>query len=328
MKLRAGSLVIVVALFLLTAPLVAGAQRTGKVYTIGTLSLGAGPSRTYGPIFINALRDRGYELGRNLMMEPRYASGRMEELPGLAADLVRRKVDIILAFGASESVAAVKATATVPIVFISTAPVELGLVGSLARPGGNATGVSVDVTPEVYGKVLEFLKAMLPSVARIATLGHPDRVDVHVYERALRELHQRLRVELRGVAVRHEGDLDAAFAAIASSRPHALFLVADPVILHHRKRITDFAAKQALPTVAGTEVFVVDGGLMSYGPNVGELMRGVALYVDKILKGAKAGDLPVEQPTKFELVINLKTAKTLGLTVPPSLLLQADQVIE
>lgn len=196
-------------------------------------------------------------------------------------------MDMILVFGASESVAAVKATATIPIVFMSTTPVELGLVGSLARPGGNVTGVSVDVTPEVYGKVLEFLKVMLPSVTRIATLGHPDRVDAPVYERALRELHQTLRVELRGIAVRHEGDLDAAFAAIASSRPHALFLVADTVILDHRKRILDFAAKQALPTVAGTDVFVVDGGLMSYGPNVGELIRGVALYVDKILKGGR-----------------------------------------
>jgi putative tryptophan/tyrosine transport system substrate-binding protein len=312
----------------LASPLAAAAQQGGKVYSIGVLSTLAGPSPTYGPVFSSALRDSGYELGRNLVIESRYAAGKVEQLPDLAADLVRRKVDIILAFGASESLAAVKTTATIPIVFTSPSPVELGLVRSLARPGGNATGLSADVTPEIAGKLLELLKMAVPSLSRIVGLAHSDRPALPAYEQALRRAAQTLRVEARLVGVRHEGDFDAAFAKIAGDRPDALMLAADPLIFLHRKRITDFAVTHALPTVAGVRDFVDDGGLMSYGPNFGDLLRQVVHYTDRILRGAKPADLPVEQPTKFELVINLKTAKALGLTIPPALLARADQVIE
>jgi putative ABC transport system substrate-binding protein len=318
---------IALAFVLLAAPLVGEAQQTGKVYTLGVLSSAAGPSRTYSLILSNALRDSGYELGRNLVMEPRYAAGKVEQLPDLAADLVRRKVDIILAFGASESLAAVKATATIPIVFMSPVPVELGLVRSLARPGGNVTGVSADVTPEVVGKLLELLKMMVPSLSRLAVLGDPDGPTLQVYKGAAREPGQILRVEARVVGVRRERDFEAAFAMIAGDRPDALFLTADPLILLHSKRIADFAAKHRVPTMASVRTFVDDGGLMSYGPNFSDLMRRVASHVDKILKGARPADLPVEQPTTFELVINRQTAKVLGLTIPQSLLLRADEVI-
>jgi len=312
----------------LATPLAAEAQQAGRVYTIGVLSALAGPSRTYDPVFTSALRESGYALGRNLVIEPRYAAGKVEQLPDLAADLVRRKVDIILAFGAPESVAAVKATGTIPIVFTSTSPVEVGLVRSLARPGGNATGLSADVTPEIAGKLLELLKTAVPSLGRIVGLVQSDRPELAAYEQALKRAAQTLRVEARLVRVRHEGDIEAAFAIIAGDRPDALMLSADPLIFLHRKRVTDFAVTHVLPTVAGVRDFVDDGGLMSYGPNFSDLLRRVVHYMDKILKGAKPADLPVEQPTKFELVINLKTAKAIGLTIPPSLLQRADQIIE
>jgi putative ABC transport system substrate-binding protein len=304
------------------------AQQTGKVYTIGILSSAPGPSATYGPILFNALRDSGYQLGRNLVVESRFAAGKVEQLPDLAADLVRRKVDIILAFGVSESLAAVKATASIPIVFMSPAPVELGLVRSLARPGGNVTGLSVDTGPPVIGKLRELLKTMVPGLSRVAGLVDTDRPDLAIWERAGREAGQTLRVEFRMVPVHREGDLEAAFAMIAGDRPDALLLTGDPVIFLHLKRITDFAAKHRLPTGSYVRTVVDEGGLLSYGPNIGDLMRRTASYVDRILKGARPADLPVEEPTKLELVINLTTAKSLGLTIPQSLLLRADEVVQ
>jgi ABC-type uncharacterized transport system substrate-binding protein len=312
----------------LAAPLAVGAQQAGKVYTIGVLTSAAGPSAEYGPILFNALSESGYHMGRNLVMEPRYAAGKVDQLPDLAADLVRRKVDLILAFGVAESLAAVKATATIPIVFMSPAPVELGLVRSLARPGGNATGLSVDTGPPVIGKVLELLKTMVPSLSRVTGLVDTNRPDLAIWERAGRQAGQILGVEFRMVPVHRETDLDAAFATIASDRPNALLLTGDPVIFLHLRRITDFAAKHRLPTGSYLRALVDEGGLMSYGPNVADLMRRSVSYVDRILKGAKPAELPVEQPTKLELVINLKTAKALGLTIPPSLLARADHVIE
>lgn len=303
------------------------AQQTGKIYTVGILS-SVGPSPTYSAIFVNALRDSGYQLAQNLVLEPRYAAGKVEQLPDLAADLVRRKVDLILAFGVSESLAAVKATATIPIVFMSPAPVELGLVRSLARPGGNATGLSVDTGPPVVGKLLELLKTMVPGLSRVIGLVDTDRPDLAMWARAGREAGQTLRVELRLVPVRREADLEAAFAMIAGDRPDALMLTGDPVILLHLKRIANFAAKHRLPTASYVRTLVDEGGLLSYGPNIGDLMRRTVPYVDKILKGARPADLPVEQPTRLELVINLTTTKALGLTVPPALLLRADEVVQ
>jgi putative ABC transport system substrate-binding protein len=303
------------------------AQPAAKVYTIGILSA-AGPSPTYGAIFANALRDSGYQVGRNLVLESRYTAGRVEQLPDLAADLVRRKVDLILAFGASESMAAAKATATIPIVFMSPTPVELGLVRSLAHPGGNVTGLSLTTGPAVVGKLLELLKMMVPGLSRVAILIDPDRSGLAVWEAAGREAAQTLRVEPRMVPVHREGDVEAAFATMAADRPDALLLTADPLILLHLKRITDFAVRHRLPTASLARPMVDDGCLMSYAPNVGDLLRRTVLYVDKILKGARPADLPVEQPTTFELVINLTTAKSLGLTIPPAVLLRADEVVQ
>jgi putative tryptophan/tyrosine transport system substrate-binding protein len=304
------------------------ARQPGKVYTIGILSAAPGPSATYGPILFNALRDSGYQLGRNLMIEQRYAAGQVDKLPDLAADLVRRKVDLILAFGVAESLAAVKATTTIPIVFMSPAPVELGLVRSLARPGGNATGVAVDTGPPVIGKLLELLKAMVPGLSRVAGLVDTNRPDLAIWEQAGREAGQTLGVTHRMVLLHREADLDPAFAAMAADRPDALLLTGDPVVLLHLKRITDFARKQRLPTASYVRALVDEGGLLSYGPNIGDLVRRTASYADRILKGARPADLPVELPTKLELVINLTTAKSLGLTVPPSLLLRADEVVQ
>jgi putative ABC transport system substrate-binding protein len=317
-----------VTLGFLAAPLAVEAQQGGKLYTIGVLTSASGPSPTYGPIVSSALRDSGYELGRNVVLETRYAAGRVEQLPDLAADLVRRKVDLVLAFGASESLAAMKATTAIPIVFLSPTPVELGLVQSLARPGGNLTGLSVDTGPPVVGKILESLRMVVPALSRVAVLVDPHRPVLAIWWKAGIEAAQALQVQLRMVPVQREEDLEAAFAMIARDRPNALLLTADAMVLLNLKRITDFALKYRLPTASYVRDLVDEGGLISYGPNFGDLMRRAVSYVDKILKGAKPADLPIEQPTKFDLVINLKTAKALGLTIPSSLLGRADHVVE
>jgi putative ABC transport system substrate-binding protein len=320
------ALTLALTVAVLAAPL--EAQPPGKVYTIGILSLAPGPSATYGPILFNALRDRGYQVGHNLVVEPRFAVGNVDQLPDLAADLVRRKVDLILAFGLAESLAAVKATTTIPIVFMSPAPVELGLVRSLARPGGNVTGVSVDTGPPVIGKLLELLKTMVPGLSRVASLVDTNRPDLAIWEQAGREAGRALGVTNRMVLLHREGDLEAALATIAADRPDALLLTGDLVILLHLKRITDFARKHRIPTASYVRALVDEGGLLSYGANLGDLVRRAASYADKILKGARPADLPVEQPTKLELVINLTTAQSLGLTIPQSLLLRADEVVQ
>jgi putative ABC transport system substrate-binding protein len=307
----------------------AGATQAGRVYKIGMLSLADRPDTKSAPMFVSALRDRGYEPGRTLVFIERFAAGNLEQLPGLAADLIRQKVDILLTAGSSETLAALKATATIPIVFVSPSPVELGIVRSLARPSGNATGMSADVTPEVTGKLMELLKQVVPRLARVTVLWNPDQLGgSRIYESAVRKAGQVLRVVPQFVNVRTGRDLEAAFVAIASERPDALMIGVDPIIAFNQKRITDFALKNNLATVSYERSLVDDGGLMSYGPHLGDMMRGLAAYIDKILKGAKPADLPVEQPTKFELVINMKTAKALGVKVPQSILVQANEVIE
>lgn len=307
----------------------AGATQAGRVYKIGMLSLADRPDTKSAPMFLSALRDRGYELGHTLVIIERFAAGNLEQLPGLAADLIRQKVDILLTAGSSETLAALKATTRIPIVFVSPSPVELGIVRSLARPGGNATGMSADVTPEVTGKLMELLKQLVPRLSRVTVLWNPDQLaGSRIYESAVRKAGQVLRVVPQFVNVRTGRDLEAAFVAIASERPDALMIGVDPIIAFNQKRITDFALKNNLATVSYERSLVDDGGLISYGPNVGDMMRGLAAYIDKILKGAKPADLPVEQPTKFELAINMKTAKALGVKVPQSILLQASEVTE
>ena len=309
----------------LAAPLATAAQQVEKTSRIGIL--GSWPSDPLVEAFKQGLRELGYVDGQNVSIEYRWTHGRDERLPGLASELVRLNVDVIVA-GSQGAVAAKHATAAIPIVMPTiTDPVRLGLVASLARPGGNATGLATQ-NDELPGKWLELLREALPKVIRIAVLFHPT-YDGGVQFKASAAAARSLGVRLQSLEVEHVEDFVTAFAEIQKNRIEAVVVSSSPLFYRHRTRLVEFSAKQRLPTIYHQSEFVVgSGGLMSYGPDFRDLFRRSAKYVDKILKGAKPGDLPVEQPTKFELVINLKTAKTLGLTLPPSLLLRADQVIE
>ncbi len=315
---------------LLAAPLVAEAQPAGKIYRIGYLSAGA---PTSNPLVIAAfqqgLRDLGWVEGQNIDIEYRWAEGRFDRLPDLAADLVHLKVDVIIAAPTPAALAAKNATGTVPIVAVSlTHPVELGLVGSLARPGGNVTGLSYSVGADIFGKDLELLKEVVPRVRRVAVLSNPDSPAQPLTVRNVKDAARSLGLQLQLLEARGPEGFDGAFAAMAREHVGALLVVQDPAFIPHRARLVDLAAKNRLPSIFTQREDAEAGGLMSYGPSLSDLYRRAGTYVDKILKGANPGDLPVEQPTKFELVINLKTAKALGLTIPPSLLQRADQVIE
>ncbi len=315
---------------LLVVPFATEAQRPGKVPRIGHLS-GLSPSLASATreAFLQGLNEVGYVEGRNILIEWRWAEGKFDRLPDLAAELVRLKVDVIVAGGQQAAFAASKATRTVPIVFLAvSAPADLGLILSVARPGGNVTGMSWDVSPQIYAKRLELLKEMAPKAYRIALVWNPNNPNAALFSRAVEGAAQALRVELQRVEVRVPEDFESAFVATTAARPDALFVAADPVIVLHRNRVTEFATRNRLPAIYGAREFVTAGGLMSYAPNLPEIWRRGSAYVHKILKGTKPADLPVEQPTKFELVINLKTAKALGLTIPPSLLLRADEVID
>src|SRR5713101_2715957 len=316
---------------LLTAPLAADAEQAAKVARIGYLtgSLAAFPQLREA--FIQGLRDLGYVEGRNLVIEYRSPEGKPERLPALAAELVALKVDVIVAAGTPQPLAAKQATRTIPIVFAGASdPVASGLVTSLARPGGNVTGLSI-LAPELVGKCLEQLKQAVPGVSRVAVLwhpgGYPERTEKNILKGA--EVAARaLGVRPQFIEARGPDDFDRAFSDMTKARAGALTVLGSTMFGNERRRLVDLAAKNRLPAVYPWREFVDAGGLMAYGPNVADLYRRAATYVDKILKGAKPGDLPVEQPTKFELVINLKTAKALGLTIPQSLLLRADEVIQ
>jgi ABC-type uncharacterized transport system substrate-binding protein len=315
---------------LLAAPLVAEAQQAGKVHRVGYLTAG---SVTANPRVLEAfrqgLRDLGWVEGQNIVIEYRSAEGRIDRLPDLAAELVRLKVDVIVAAPTPATLAAMNATGTVPIVGVSlTEPVGLGLIASLARPGGNVTGVSYSVGTDIFGKNVELLKEVVPKVRRIAVLSNPDSPAQPLTISNIKGAARSLGLQLLLLEARAPGDFDGAFAAMARERVGALFVVTDPMFIPHRTRLTDLAAKNRLPSIFTQRADVEAGGLISYGPNFADMYRRAATYVDKILKGAKPGDLPVEQPTKFELVINLKTAKALGLTISPSLLARADEVIQ
>ena len=315
---------------LLAAPRAADAQSAGKVYRVGYLTAG---SVTANPLVLEAfrqgLRDLGWVEGQNIVIEYRSAEGRFDRLPDLAAELVRLKMDIIAATPTPAALAARNATGTVPIVGVSlTEPVALGLIASFARPGGNVTGVSYSVGADIFGKDLELLKEVVPKVRRVAVLSNPDGPAQPLTISNIKGAARSLGLQLLLLEARGPGDFDGAFAAMARERVGALFIVQDPSFIPHRARLTDLAVKKRLPSVFTQGADVEAGGLMSYGPNFPDMYRRAAIYDDKILKGAKPADLPVEQPTKFELVIKLKTAKALGLTIPQSLLLRADQVIE
>ena len=314
----------------LAATLAAEAQHSGKVARIGVLEMGQSPSgrSSTREAFLEQLRELGYVEGLNLVIESRYAEARAERLPDLVAELIRLKVDVIVAGGTPAPLAAKHATSKIPIVMSSAGdPVRTGLVVSLARPGGNVTGLST-FTPELAAKRLQLLKEVLPGVSRVAILWNVANPFAVANMRETETAARTLGVHAQSLEVRDPVDFDSALPAAISGQASALIVVDDPLTCSHQKRIADFTARNRLPAIYGFKECAGAGGLMSFGASLAELYRRAAIFVDKILKGAKPADLPVEQPTKFELVINLKTAKALGLTIPPSLLLRADQVIE
>ena len=310
------------------APFAAEAQ-AGKVPRIGWLGDNATTTSHLRDAFLRGMRDLDYVEGRNLVIEHRYADDRSERLPALAAELVALKVDVIVSVGTRSAVAAKHATQTVPIVFAGVGdPVGSGLVAGLARPGSNVTGLSLFINP---AKRLELLKQAFPNIRRVALLWQPGAVSKRAENDILRETEvaaRALGVKLQLVGVAMPADLGSAFTRMIGARVEALTVYGSAMLFDERRRLVDLVAKHRMPAAYGLREYVDVGGLMSYGPHSPDLYRRAATYVDKILKGTKPGDLPIEQPTKFELVINLKTAKALGLTIPPSLLARADQVIE
>jgi putative ABC transport system substrate-binding protein len=320
---------------LLAAPLGAGAQPAGKVYRVGLIFPSPPVSEMAGPepvnvaarAFVRGLRALGYVEGRNLILERRSAEGRFERFAPIVAELVSLNVDVIVVSSTSLAQRAREVTTAVPIVMGAVAdPVGSGLAQSLGRPGGNVTGLTSDVGPEIHGKRLELLKGAVPRASRVAFLGARQLWGA-VYEQSIKPGAKALGLTVF-LAEHTPTDYTGAFTLIRRERPDALFVAPSSENYAQRRLIVDFATSNRLPNIHAFRESVEVGGLMSYGVNVADLFRRAAGYVDKILKGAKPGDLPVEQPTKFELVINLKTAKALGLTIPQSLLLRADQVIE
>src|SRR5262245_20912364 len=312
------------------SPVVTAAQQAAKVPRIGYLAPMAG-NRHATEVFHQWLRDLGYIEGRNIVIEYR-ADGEIDRLPALAAELVALEVDIIVAGATPHALAAKQATRTVAIVFAAAGdPLSSGLVTSLARPGGNVTGLSVLASQELVGKRLQYLKQAVPGVSRVAYLWHPGAADERTQKDSMRAADvaaRALGVRLQFVEARGPADFNRAFSDMNRTRAEALAVSPSAMFAAEGRRVVDLAAKDRLPTVYPWREYVDVGGLMAYGPNVADSFRRAASYVDKILKGAKPGDLPVEQPTKFELVINLKAAKALGLTIPRSVLAQADHVVE
>jgi putative ABC transport system substrate-binding protein len=268
--------------------------------------------------------------GQTIVIEYRYAEGRVDRLPSLAEELVRLKVDVIAASPTPAALAARNATRTIPIVGMGlTEPVAVGLVASVARPGGNVTGVAYSFHTDIFGKQLELLKEVVPRVRRVAVLSNPTVGPTHALTiNSVKAAAQPLGLELRLHEAREPGEFDGAFAAMARDRAAALLIAGDSMFFTHRARLADLALKHRLPAMSTQWQWAEAGGLIAYGPSLPDLWRRAATYVDKILKGAQPADLPIEQPTKFDLVVNLKTTKTLGLTIPPSVLVRADEVIQ
>ena len=313
----------------LAAPLVE-AQQARKAVRIAVLTSEpqTPAADSLAKAFRDGLRDLGWVEGQNLQIEWRWAEGKIERLPALAAELVRLNVDVIVATTATPSLAAKQATTTIPIVSVFTLdPVALGLVDSLAHPGRNITGLSL-LSLDYTGKMLQLLKEIMPPASRVAVVGDPANPGYSIYWEQLHVAARTLRVTLQSIEVRRPEDLETAFSAMTKSAPDALLVMHQPLTFTYQKSIVEFAEKRRLPSVYGSKEYVQTGGLIGYGANIPDLARRAAAFVDKILKGARPADLPVEQPTKFELVINLKTAKALGLTIPQTLLLRADQIIE
>jgi putative ABC transport system substrate-binding protein len=312
------------------APLASFAQQPAKIARIGFLHpASAQAAAIHLQAFRDGLRELGYVEGKNLQLELRWGEGKLERLPALAAELVQLKVDVIVAASSPSVVAARQATRTIPIVMpLSSDPVGDGLVASLARPGGNITGLSV-MAPELGEKRLQLLKEMFPKVSHaMAVLWNPAYVGMRARLEQAQVAAPAVGLTVRSMEVRDTRELDVAFEAIIREHPEALLLLVDPFTRSQRSRIVEFAADQRLPAIYESSEFVDVGGLISYGPNISDQFRRAATYVDKILRGAKPADLPIEQPTTFELVINMRAAKALGIKIPDSILLRADKVIE
>jgi len=314
---------------LLAEALPAWAQPVKKPWRIGYLSGGSSPVMApYVAAFREGLRNRGLIEGENIVVEYRWADGNNEKLPALAGELVALKVDLLVASGTPAAVAAKRATSQIPIVFTTVSdPVASGLVASLARPGGNATGWST-ILPDMGGKLLGLIREAVPSASRIAVLANPTNPGKVLELKAMRDQAPSLGVTIQSIEVATPASLDAGFSTMGSAHPDTLVTLFDTVTLSNRGRIVEFAARHRIPAIYQLKEFADAGGLMSYGPSLQGMLRRTAIYVERILKGTKPADLPVEQPTTFELVINVKTAKALGLTIPPSLLGRADEVIQ
>ncbi len=328
---------ILVAVVLLALGVIAEAQQAGKTHRIGVLFFGS-RNQPHLESFLRGLRELGYVEGKNIVFEYRYAEGKFDRLRELAAELVSLKVDVIVTTTSGSAYAAQQVTKTIPIVLTTGDLVGTGLAASLARPGGNVTGLSV-LLPELSGKRLELLKETLPKITRIGVLWNPTDAAVQRWGRTLsipaanafKEIEvaaQAYRLQLHSLEVRSGEDIDTAFVGMKKARLNALLTMLDPLTTLHSKRIVELALKNRWPGMYPTRQFVEEGGLMAYGVNTGDLYYRAATYVDKILKGSNPAELPVEQPTKFEFIINLKAAKQIGLTIPPNVLARADRVIK
>jgi len=334
------ALSVLLALVLLTAPVPSHGQQPGKVYRIGWLWPSRSETdprvcwRTPSPFrqaWAEAMRERGYVTGQNLTLECRFTDGKNERAPAFAAELVNLKPDAIIAVNTNQVRALKNATSTIPILMVNVIdPVGRGLVASLSRPGGNVTGLTDDAGLEILGKYLQLLTEAVPGVSRVAALRSPGALGepVLTWGSVLENEARALGVTLESFQVRKPEELEGALSAITTARPEALLLVPSPFFSLHRQRLVEFAAQHRLPTMFPDRGDVEAGGLMAYAVDELETPRRLAAYVDRILKGAKPGELPVEQPTKFQLILNLKTAKALGLTIPRTLLIQADEVIQ
>ncbi len=327
MRLRALPIIIIVALAILVAPLAATAQSPAKVYRIGYLATIPPPAHLWEAL-LDGLRERGYSEGRNLVFERRFSEGNTERFSAFAAEMVQLRVDCIIAITTPAALAVKNATTMIPIVMTTAIdPVGAGLVASLARPGGNVTGNAI-LYAELSTKRLEFLKDVVPGLSRVVVLWNPaNPANASVWHET-QAAARALGLLLHAQDVRGAQDFAGAFARTAQAHPEALLVLDDALIAMHRQDIAEFATQEHLPSVFASRESVAAGGLMSYGPSLPDLFRRAATYVDKILQGAKPADLPMEQPMKFELVINLKTAQALGLTIPPHLLMLADEVIQ
>jgi putative ABC transport system substrate-binding protein len=316
-----------VILAMLGAPVDTAAQPPSRPVRVGFLSAGSPATDAIHQAFVEGLREHGYTQGQNMVVESRWAEERFERLPELAAELVRLRCDVIAAAVTQASLAASKATATIPIVMIGVAdPVGAGLVTTLARPGGNVTGTSGAFT-QIVGKQLELLKETFPDVSRVTVLWNPANAVYQALQLREAQIAARgLRIELQLVDAKTPGELEKVFAGLPRKRP--LLLIGDPLFTTHTQRISQLATARRIPIVTSVRSYAEAGAMLAYGPSLPDLARRSAVYADKILKGARPADLPVEEPTTFQLVVNLKTARSLGVKLPQSLLLRADRVIE